>query len=77
MSVASRDNLPLSKTASLSLSDGGKVEIAEGVALRVASLTVDGVPVHAGIYTAATLSDAVSGDGSLRVGKIGSCLIIR
>ena len=76
MSVASRDNLPLLKTASLSLSDGGKVEIAEGVSLRVASLTVDGEPVSAGVYTAATLSDAVSGDGSLHVGKIGTCLII-
>ena len=77
LSVASRDNLPLLKAAPLSLSDGGKVEIAEGVSLRVASLTIDGNPVSAGIYTAATLGDVVSGGGSLRVGKIGGCLIVR
>ena len=76
LSVASRANLPRAKEAALRLSDGGKVEIPAGVTLRVAELWIDGSPVERGDYTAETLPAAVSGDGTLRVGKPGLAVIL-
>ena len=76
LSVASRSNLPRAKEIALSLSNGGKVCITAGMTLRVASLTIDGEPVERDDYTAATLPAAVSGDGTLRVGRPGMSVII-
>ncbi|MBQ2631406.1 MAG: hypothetical protein IJG13_17145 [Kiritimatiellae bacterium] len=72
-----------SSDASMAIADSGVVEIPAGTMLRVASLTVDGEPVPAGVYGSSessankTYSGHFAGAGSLAVGKFGLMLIVQ
>ena len=59
----------IGRTTGLTLSNGAKVEIGDGVSLRVGKLLVDGDPMPAGVYTAASRPDVVSGGGELCIGS--------
>ena len=67
--------------ARLHLADEGKIEIPEGVTLQFASADVNGVPVEAGVYTAADLKegDPLYGrlvGGTLCVGPLGVMILV-
>lgn len=55
--------------AEVSVAAGGKIAIADGVALTCSKLTVGGVEKESGVtYTKDNLGDYIEGDGSLTVG---------
>jgi len=74
-SLAAADNLP--KEANLTVATGGKINIASGVKVCVASLSLGGTPLPSGTYTAANRSDLITGAGRLRVGNSGMVVIFR
>ena len=67
--------------AALHLADNGKVEIPGGVTLRVASVDVDGgAPITEGSFKAndgTTIGGHLAGTGRLRIGQIGTVLIVQ
>ncbi|MBQ0031738.1 MAG: hypothetical protein KBT68_02935, partial [bacterium] len=58
----------ISKTATLTVKNGGKVNL--GASAAVAELWVDGVKMDAGVYSAANLSAVFSGTGQMVVGNV-------
>jgi len=65
------------------LSGSGKVELPAGVRVKVPSLEINGVAQQTGIYgstaSGATFQDDTHfvGAGTLRVGRIGACILLR
>ena len=80
VSVLSSDSL--SKNKDVVLSNGGVINIANGVVLKFASLEIDGVQVPGGVYGGAESSadkryaGRLTGSGSVQVGKPGAMLIV-
>ena len=70
-------NANLSTEAALTVEEGGKIEIANGVKIQVRSLTIGEKPCAAGIYSARTLPDLITGGGRLVVGRGGLVITIR
>lgn len=58
----------LASTAKVSVENGGKLVLANGKDLAVASLTVNGVPVAKGVHTVAEFGGAFEGSGAVLVG---------
>jgi len=75
LEVTSRKNL--SRDAVIRLTNGGLVDIADGVNAKVAELYVGGQRIPDGSYTAASLPTAITGNGRLTVGKLGLMLLVR
>ena len=67
----------LSEAAHISVASGGKIDIASGVKVRVSGLSVDGVELGSGIYSAGNLPAAISGGGRIRIGDAATVIIIR
>ena len=67
----------LSEEAQISVLNGGKIDIATGVKVKVGSLTVDGVEMPSGIYGAANLPSAITGGGKLKIGEGATVLYVR
>lgn len=71
------------KTTEMRVSGSGIVEIPAGVRVKVASLEIDGQPCPAGVYGSSESGAAVqdnthfAGAGQLRVGEIGSVILLR
>jgi hypothetical protein len=71
--------------ASVDTSEGGCIQLADGVCQRFASLTVDGVELPAGIYGGASASEGVirsaafcaEGSGIAKVGALDFSIIVR
>lgn len=66
----------LSDAATLSLEDGGRVTIDEGVRQQVDRLVIDGIEQPRGTYTKERC-DRIAGAGKLRVGNFGFAIIYR
>lgn len=73
----------LDKTAALSISGPGRIELGADVVQRCASLSTNGVPVLPGIYGSLDsvaeqkLDGFLSGTGLLKVGELGLSILIR
>ncbi|MDY5597095.1 MAG: hypothetical protein SPG40_06325 [Kiritimatiellia bacterium] len=68
----------LSSAATLTIEAGGKVEIAKGVKIEIASLVIDGKAMPAGSsYSVLTRPDVFAGEGRVKVGQIGTFIILR
>ena len=67
----------LSDAAVIRTLNGGLVEIASGVRVKVAALYVDGVRQPCGTYTAAKLPKTIAGEGRLTVGRPGLFLVVK
>lgn len=63
--------------AEVSVEEGGRIDLAQGVRIRVAALRVGGESLPIGIYTAKSLPNVLSGRGRLRVGDPGVVIIFR
>lgn len=74
LALDGRDNL--SSTATLTVEEGGKVEIAEGVGVRVNALVLNGQKMPVGVYSKANLPAFFDGAGHVVVGK-GTVVILR
>ena len=61
----------------VTIDDGGKLDIAAGVSVKISQLIVDGRPMQAGTYTAANLPEVISGEGRVRVGQLGFALFVQ
>lgn len=73
--LTSEDNL--SEDAVVRLTNGSKLNVAAGVRAHVAALYVGGERVRDGFYTAASLPQALSGAGRLKVGSSGFVIFFR
>lgn len=69
-----RDNL--SSAATLTVEEGGKVEIADGVGVRVNTLVLNGQKMPVGVYSAANQPAFLGGAGHVVVGK-STVIILR
>lgn len=67
----------LSKLATLSLADGGKLVFTNAMTVCVGQLFVDGKQKESGVYTSANLPDLIDGDGRIRAGQLGLPIIVR
>lgn len=67
----------LVREAVVAVADGGKLDVSDGTFVKIAKLTVDGHPVPDGTYTKDSLPDAISGEGRVRVGRLGLFVILR
>ena len=68
----------LSSAATLTIEAGGKVEIAKGVKIEIASLVIDGKAMPTGSsYSVRTRPDVFAGEGRVKVGQIGTLIILR
>lgn len=67
----------LNPEATLTLSDGGTVEVTNGMKANVAHLVTDGVVQRSGVYTASNLPNYIRGSGRIQVGFPGMIIIIR
>ena len=74
LALDGRDNL--SSAATLTVEEGGKVEIAEGVGIRVNALVLNGQKMPVGVYSKANLPAFFDGAGHVVVGK-GTVVILR
>ena len=70
-------NENLSTDAIVSVSNGGKLDIAANVCVRVKNLLVNGVALPSGSYAASDLSGTITGEGRLTVGIPGFVVIVR
>ena len=75
---------PVDEVTVLNLADGGVVQVADGTTQRVHAMTVDGNPVPPGLYGSAdapgvdtTYAAHFAGTGVVRVGTLGSVLIVK
>jgi hypothetical protein len=60
----------------VSLATGTAINVAQGVTVDCATLTVGGVAKDNGVYRADTLTGVVTGDGRVRVGGVTPLVII-
>ena len=67
----------LNPEATLTLSDGGTVEVTNGMKVNVAHLVTDGVVRRSGVYTASNLPNYIRGSGRIQVGFPATIIIIR
>ncbi len=67
----------LSEAAHISVTSGGRIDIASGVKVRVAGLSVDGVEMGSGIYTSGNLPGVILGGGRIKIGDAATVIIIR
>lgn len=74
LALDGRDNL--SSTATLTVEEGGKVEIADGVGVRVNTLVLNGQKMPVGVYSAANQPAFLGGAGHVVVGK-STVIILR
>lgn len=74
LALDGRDNL--SSAATLTVEEGGKVEIAEGVGVRVNTLVLNGQKMPVGVYSAANQPAFLGGAGHVVVGK-STVIILR
>lgn len=61
----------------VTISDGGRLYVTNGVGVKVASLVVNDTPVETGVYTAGNLPAVISGEGRVLVGPQGMTIILR
>jgi hypothetical protein len=66
----------LSENASISLNDGGLIDVAGNFLVRVAAMSIDGVALGNGIYRTSNCA-SVRGPGAVKVGAIGMVLTVR
>ena len=71
------DAANLSEEAQISVLNGGKIDIASGVKVKVGALTVDDVEMPSGIYGATNLPSAITGGGKLKIGEGATVLYVR
>ena len=67
----------LNPEATLTLADGGTVEVASGKKVCVAHLVTDGVAQRNGVYRASNLPGYILGSGRIQVGFSGTLLLFR
>lgn len=67
----------LNPEATLTLADGGTVEVASGKKVCVAHLVTDGVARRDGVYTASNLPGYILGGGRIQVGHPGTIIVFR
>ena len=67
----------LNPETTLTLADGGTVEVASGKKVCVAHLVTDGVARRDGVYTASNLSGYILGGGRIQVGHPGTIIVFR
>lgn len=67
----------LNPEATLTLADGGTVEVASGKKVCVAHLVTDGVAQRNGVYTASSLPGYILGGGRIQVGHSGAIIVFR
>ena len=72
LALSSRDNL--TREAVVSVSNGGKLDLAEKV--KVKGLIVNGLPKETGCYTSQNLPEVITGSGMLTVGQLGLLLVV-
>lgn len=77
LELKGKGNLSPNAVVRVETSARAKVSVAKGVKVAVAELYVDGGRMPSGVYTAANLPGVVSGEGRLKVGDVGSVVIIR
>ena len=75
MFLSSENNL--SPEATLTLADGGTVEVASGQKVCIAHLVTDGESRRNGIYTSANLPGYILGSGRIQVGVVGMTILFR
>lgn len=74
LELAAKGNL--SPETDMTVSGGAKLNVAAGVRIRLATLSIDGVSLSPGRYTKANCPTCI-GDGSITVGHPGALVIIR
>lgn len=67
----------LNPEATLTLADGGTVEVASGKKVCVAHLVTDGVAQRNGVYRASNLPGYILGSGRIQVGHSGAIIVFR
>ena len=67
----------LNPEATLTLADGGTVEVASGKKVCVAHLVTDGESRRNGVYTSANLPGYILGSGRIQVGVAGLTILFR
>jgi len=63
--------------ATLTLADGGTVEVASGKKVCIAHLVTDGVSRRHGVYTSTNLPGYILGSGRIQVGVAGLAVLLR
>ncbi len=67
----------LNPETTLTLADGGTVEVASGKKVCVAHLVTDGVAQRNGVYRASNLPGYILGSGRIQVGNSGAIIVFR
>ena len=67
----------LNPEATLTLADGGTVEVASGKKVCIAHLVTDGESRRNGVYTSANLPGYILGSGRIQVGVVGLTILFR